>query len=156
MPRIPIDGVEFHRPVTMHDGWKTRKPDRGLSKVLEVESPGETDQRSLEDTRDLDGGVLLDKTRARDDSRAGCVTGHPPGVFHGEADDFGNEHSDAGTVSASKRCCGTVTKCVHAMLGSPVHWVLCSCILPLERNRNKLLDDRGQENEVLDDADTKT
>ena len=50
------DGVEFKRPVTMQEGWKTRRTDRGLPEVLELENPGETSERNLEET-DLDGSL---------------------------------------------------------------------------------------------------
>ena len=69
----------------------------------------------------------------------GCAAGHSPGIYSCEADDFGNEKSDADAVSASQRGCGAATKSVHTRLGSLVCWVLCSCKFPLERDQVKLL-----------------
>ena len=52
---------------------------------------------------------------------------------HCEADDVGDEQPDAGAVSASQRGGGVTMKGVHTRLGSPICWVLCSCIFPLGR-----------------------
>ena len=52
--------------------------------------------------------TVPDKKKTRDYFRAGRAVGQPPRFSNCEADDFGNEQSDAGTVS--ERSCETKNK----------------------------------------------
>ena len=124
--------------LSLQVGWKTRRNNRGLREVLEIEPPEETKQRTL-DVTDLDGRLFPGQTWARDNSRAWCAASPPFGSFHCEADDFGDEQADADAVSASQRGCRATTKAVDTRLGSPICWVLCSCIFPLERGKKNTL-----------------
>ena len=58
----------------MQDRRKARGPDRGLFEVLELESPGETNQKNFEKT-DLEKGFRLDQEGTGDDFGAECATG---------------------------------------------------------------------------------
>ena len=67
-------------------------------------------------------------------------SGHPLGVSQGQANDLGDEPSNAGTVNTRPGRRGATTKGVRTRLGCSVHWVFSSYILSLERDQDKFVD----------------
>ena len=98
----------------------------------------------------MEEGLRLYEEGATDNSKAGCVTSHHPRVLDTQANDPGIEQSVIGSIDTGQRSCGGGAENVHTRLEPLIRWILSGNVFSHVRDQDKIMDNRGQEDEGLD------